>query len=107
MPPLPTYAPPTHTGYAPPRVPAGKGSMIDLPQIKARLARIAELEKALGKEVSLWKARGGPLLPVEKRKYLNAIQGAVAGLDGARDVLAQAMKRLEMIPQPPPVNPPL
>jgi hypothetical protein len=54
----------------------------------------------------LWKAQGGPLLPVEKRKYLNAIQGAIAGLDDARDVLTQAVKRLGQIRRPPPVSPP-
>ena len=94
------------SGYLTFRVPARKGGMIGLPQIQARLARIEALDKALGKEVSMWMARGGPLLPVEKRKYLDAIQGTIAGLDDARDLLAQAMKRLEMTPRPPPVSPP-
>ncbi len=70
--------------------------MIDLPQRKARVARLEELERGLAKEVGVWQAREGPLLSLERRQYLNAIQSAIAGLDDARDVLTKAVARLEM-----------
>jgi hypothetical protein len=44
--------------------------MIDLPAICARLVRLHNLAQGLGKEAALWKAQEGPLLPVERKKYL-------------------------------------
>ncbi|HVS34211.1 MAG TPA: hypothetical protein VMS17_01440 [Gemmataceae bacterium] len=68
---------------------------IDLPQIRARIRRLRKLAEALGKEVTAWKDRQGPLLPGEQRRYLNAMHGAIKGLDDARHALAVAVKRLD------------
>ena len=71
--------------------------MIDLPQMKTRMARLEELERGLAKEVGIWQGRDSLLLPVERRQYLNAIQTAIAGLDDARDLLNKAVARLEQV----------
>ena len=68
---------------------------MQLPQIKARLARIEELEKGLAREVGVWQAQEAPLSELERKRYLDAIQNAVAGLDDARATLAAVVKRLE------------
>jgi hypothetical protein len=43
----------------------------------------------------LWKEPNDPLLYLERRAYLGAIQDALAGVDEARVVLAKARRRLE------------
>ena len=69
--------------------------MIQLPQIKARIARLHELTVNLGKEVTTQKAQEGLLLPLERRQYLDGLQNALAELDAARVVLAGVVKRME------------
>ncbi len=61
---------------------------IRLPQIKTRIVRLREVALALCREVNRWKGQDGPLTPVERRRYLNGMQKAVAGLDDARHALA-------------------
>jgi len=69
--------------------------MIDLPHLKTRVARLADLTRKLGKEVALWKTQQGPLLPQEQRACLRGIQCALAAQDAARVTLAAVVKRLE------------
>jgi hypothetical protein len=69
--------------------------MIDLNGIATRIRRLEELTRALAKEVVLWKQAHDPLLYVERRAYLKALQDGLAGLDEARVVLAQVRQRLE------------
>jgi hypothetical protein len=69
---LPTYPPTWFARYTLSRIPAGKGSMIGLPQIKARIERLQELTQGLAKEVNIWKGGEGPLLPQERKRYLDA-----------------------------------
>ena len=45
--------------------------------------------------LSAWKGRESPLLPVERKLYLDAVLNAQAGLDAARVALAGVVKRLE------------
>ena len=60
---LPTYPGSAALGYAVPRVPAGKGSMGQLPHIKARIIRLRELTEGLGREVRSWQGRDPPCCP--------------------------------------------
>jgi hypothetical protein len=56
---------------------------------------LEELTRGLAKEVSLWKEGNDPLLYLERKAYLGAIQDALAGVEEARVVLARARQRLE------------
>jgi hypothetical protein len=63
--------------------------------LKARVERLQELAVGLSKEVTIWREGGDPLLYVERKAYLKSIQDALAGIEEARVVLAQARQRLE------------
>jgi hypothetical protein len=69
--------------------------MMQLPHIKARVARLHELTRALRKEIVVIKDADDPLLFMERRRYLDAMYKAVAELDTARVVLAGVAGRLE------------
>jgi hypothetical protein len=68
--------------------------MIGAADVVARVRRLEELTRGLSREVALWKEANDPLLYLERRAYLNAIQDALAGLEEARVVLARASQRL-------------
>jgi hypothetical protein len=72
---------------------------MNLTDVKARVRRLDELARGLAKEVSLWKACDDPLLYLERKAYLNAIQDALAGVEDARVVLARAQQRLTAKPR--------
>ena len=57
--------------------------------------RCGGLAKGLGKEVYLWRQVDDPLLYLERRKYLCALQDAIFGVEGARIVLAKALQRIK------------
>jgi hypothetical protein len=63
--------------------------------IKQRVQRLDELSRGLAKEVVLMRAANDPLLYLERKAYLTAIQDALAGVEGARVALARARQRLE------------
>jgi hypothetical protein len=63
--------------------------------IKRRIGRLDERSRGLTKEVVLVKAADDPLLYLERKAYLTAIQDALAGVEGARVALARARQRLE------------
>ncbi len=69
--------------------------MIGLLEVFARVRRLEELTRGLSRELALWQASGDPLLYLERRSYLNAVQNALAALEEARTVLAQAAQRAE------------
>jgi hypothetical protein len=69
--------------------------VVTLTDLRKRVARLDELARGLAKEVVLWKKSDDPLLYVERKGYLNAIQDALAGVEAARVVLAKARQRLE------------
>jgi hypothetical protein len=52
------------------------------------------LARGLAKEVSLWKGGNDPLLYLERKAYLGAIQDALAGVESARVILARVRRRL-------------
>jgi hypothetical protein len=66
-----------------------------LTDLAARVGRLDELARGLAREVALWKKGDDPLLYLERRAYLDAIQDALAGVEEARVVLARARQRLE------------
>jgi hypothetical protein len=68
---------------------------MDTDGIKRRIGRLGELSRGLAKGVVLIKAASDPLLYLERKAYLTAIQDALAGVEGARVVLARAGQRLE------------
>jgi len=49
----------------------------------------------MGKEVALWKSQEGPLLPPERKQYLEAVYDVIAGTDAAAAILEVALGRLE------------
>lgn len=69
--------------------------MITLTDLAARVRRLDELMRGLAKEVVLWKACDDPLLYLERKAYLKAIQEALSGVESARVALARARQRLE------------
>jgi hypothetical protein len=69
--------------------------VIELADLKARVRRLDELTRGLAREVAIWKQADDPLLYLERRAYLKAIQDALAGVESARVVLARARQRLE------------
>ena len=75
---------------------------MDTNDIERRIARLDELSRGLAKEVVLWKGADDPLLYLERRAYLHAIQDALAGVEGARVALARARQRLERGTETPP-----
>jgi hypothetical protein len=60
---------------------------LDLPDIKARIARLNQLARGLAMEVALQKGAEDALLFRERRQYLRAVQDALAGAEAARVVL--------------------
>ncbi len=69
--------------------------MLTLTDVIARIQRLDELTRGLAKEVLLWRAADDPLLYLERRAYLKAVQDALAGVESARVVLARARQRIE------------
>jgi hypothetical protein len=66
--------------------------------VAARVRRLEELTRGLAKEVALWKEGNDPLLYLERKSYLNAIQDALAGVEAARVVMARAAQRMRKDP---------
>ena len=68
---------------------------MNLADLAARVRRLDQLARGLAKEVAIWKECNDPLLYLERKAYLTAIQDALAGVEEARVVLAKARQRLE------------
>jgi hypothetical protein len=68
---------------------------MNLSDLRARVARLDQLARGLAKEVTLWKSCNDPLLYVERKAYLGAIQDTLVGAEAARVALAKVMQRLE------------
>jgi hypothetical protein len=69
--------------------------MLEVKDIRARIGRLERLTVGLCKEVALIREGNDPLLYLERRAYLNAIQDAIAGVEEARVTLARARQRLD------------
>jgi hypothetical protein len=70
------------------------GAVMSTINLQVRVERLEELSRGLSREVLLWKEGNDPLLYVERKAYLSAIQQALAGIEDARVVLARARQRL-------------
>ena len=68
---------------------------MNLADLAARVRRLDQLSRGLSKEVTLWQACNDPLLYLERKAYLKAIQQALAGVEDARVILAKVRQRLE------------
>ncbi len=68
--------------------------MITLDGVESRVRRLDELARALTKETRLIGDAQDPLLYLERPAYLRAVNDAIAGLEGARVVLARAGQRI-------------
>lgn len=60
-----------------------------------RIPRLQQLAQGLSKEVLVVRGGKDPLLYGERKRYLKAVQDALAGLEEARVVLAGARQRIE------------
>jgi hypothetical protein len=67
---------------------------LELPDIKARVARLDRLARGLAKEVGMQRGAEDVLLFRERRQYLRGIQEALAGAEAARVVLERVVKRM-------------
>jgi hypothetical protein len=74
--------------------------LMKLEDLAARVRRLDDLARGLAKEVTLWQECNDPLLYLERKAYLGAIRAALAGVEGARVVLAKARQRLEAEQRP-------
>ncbi len=68
---------------------------MNLEELQARVRRLDQLSRGLSKEVTLWRKGNDPLLYLERKAYLGAIQDALAGVESARVLLAKVCQRLE------------
>ena len=69
--------------------------MFTIDDLNRRVARLEALAKGLAKEVHQVREAEGPLLYLERRKYLCAIQDALFGVESARVVLVQVLARMK------------
>jgi hypothetical protein len=68
---------------------------VDVADIAARCLRLEALFIGLMRECQVIGAGDDPLLYIERRAYLMALQAASSGLENARVVLAKARQRIE------------
>ena len=68
---------------------------MEMAGIRARHTRPDQFSRGLAKEAVVIKDGKDPLLYVERRDHLAALQDALAGVESARVVLAKALHRLE------------
>jgi hypothetical protein len=68
--------------------------MVSEAGVAARVERLHELSIGLAREVVLIRQGQDPLLYLERKAYLAAIRDALAGLEGARVILARVRQRL-------------
>ena len=68
---------------------------MDVSGIRARHASLDQLSRGLAKEVVVIRDGEDPLLYLERKAYLNALQDALSAVESARVVLAGALHRLE------------
>jgi hypothetical protein len=70
---------------------------MNLADLTARIRRLDQLARGLAKEVTLWKECNDPLLYLERKAYLSAVQDALAGVEAARVALAKARQRMGVL----------
>ncbi len=68
--------------------------MLTVESLRARAARLQQLNLGLAEEVARWKGAKSPLLEAERQAYLSCIQEGIAGLDAAWHALTTALVRI-------------
>jgi hypothetical protein len=68
---------------------------MNLEDLTGRIQRLDALARGFAKEVTLVKQSHGPLLYLERKAYLEAIQDALAGVEASRVILAKVQQRLD------------
>jgi len=68
---------------------------MNLSHLRGRIDRLDRLARGLAKEVTLWNGANDPLLYLERKAYLTAIQNTLSGAESARVALTKAVQRLE------------
>jgi hypothetical protein len=63
--------------------------------LRARAARLQQLNLGLAEEVARWKNLESPLLDAERQAYLKCIQDGIGSLDAAWHALTTAVARME------------
>ena len=69
--------------------------MMTVDSLRARAARLQQLNLGLAEEVARWKRAASPLLDAERAAYLNSIQDGIGSLDAAWHALTTALARME------------
>jgi len=69
--------------------------MLTISDVRARLARLEQLSRGLAKERAVIREAEDPLLYLERRKYLCALEDARFGVEAARIALARALERID------------
>lgn len=69
--------------------------MITENDVAARLRRLEELSRGLSREIAVWREGNDPLLYLERRAYINAVQDMLANAEAARLALSKAQARLQ------------
>ena len=69
--------------------------MIGLEQIKARVKRLADLERGFAAELSLWERPLGEPSIMESHWYTRAVDAAIQNVRDARRSLQNIIERLE------------
>ena len=69
--------------------------MLTIGDVRARMARLEELSRGLAKERAVIREAEDPLLFLERRKYLCALDDARFGVEAARMALARALRRMD------------
>jgi hypothetical protein len=90
---MPTYRPARPGRYAGSR-PSGERRRKTVDNLAARARRLDRLALGLRKEVVLIREADDPLLYLERLACVEALRGAVAGLEDARGALAKALQRI-------------
>jgi hypothetical protein len=69
--------------------------MLTIDDIRAREHRLGELSRGLLKERAIIREANDPLLYLERRYYLVALDDTLAGVETARVTLARALMRID------------
>jgi hypothetical protein len=67
---------------------------MNLEHISERIRRLEKLWQGLTREIGIVKHQDNPLLPRERQDYTLALTNAIAALELAHQVLAQARQRM-------------
>lgn len=67
---------------------------MDRESIKRRVDRLEALSRELALEITQWRAAQDPLLYIERRAVIIAMQDALSGIESARVLLVKAGLRL-------------